>query len=246
MVQEVDAPSRRQRNRETRRDAFLQAARDVIDESGLGGLTIKSVADRLDCAVGTIYTYFPSKDSLLAEVQIEAIERLGMAYTSAAGRIEGLLSNAGITIEAAAIGRLVAFGRCTVCALEVFPKEFKLQQMLLHGRTDYDDADLARVATAAFSVLAQPERLLREAARLGAISEGDAFNRTLTWVAAVSGVLTLGRLEGPGTELVDVAGLADALHLDLISGWGADREALEAAAAAVTSDSIRSILKEGV
>jgi len=239
MVQSTD---RRVRSRAARRDAFLDATRDLIEEHGIEALTIKAVAARVDCAVGTLYTYFRSKGALLAALQAEAITRLGQSYDRASDRLEDDL--AVLDVDTAALARLVAFGRSLVGVATVLPEEFRLQQRLLSAQTGYDEADLALVAPVAFSVLSRPERLLREAAALGVLADGDAFDRTLTWVAAVNGVLALASVEWPGGEGFDPATLADALHLDLLRAWGARPEVLAAAEAAVPRVRVTGLLAE--
>lgn len=238
----VQTSERRERSRAARRDAFLDATRELIEEHGIEALTIKAVAERVDCAVGTLYTYFSSKGALVAALQAEAITRLGAAYSRAADRLEDDLATLAIDVDTAALARLVAFGRSIIAVGQVLPEEYRLQQRLLSAQTGYDDDDLALVAPVAFAVLARPERLLREAAALGVIDDGDAFDRTIAWVAGINGVLTLASVQWPGSDGFDPASLADMLHLDLLRGWGAERGALAAADAAVPRSRMAALL----
>jgi AcrR family transcriptional regulator len=192
--------------------------------------------------VGTIYTYFPSKGARIAAAQIDAIERLGAAFERCGERVEEII--AGLEVDVAALARVLAFGRSVVAAVRVYPEESRLQQRLADSRADYGEADLAAVAQVAFAVLARPEQLLREATALEVIAEGNAFDRTVTWLSAVSGVLSMARMRGPGTEQFDASGLADRLHLDLLSGWGANHALLSAADSAVPAEVISALLKE--
>ena len=122
-----------------------------------------------------------------------------------------------------------AFGRSLIAVAEVLPEEFRLQQRLLSDQAGYDDHDLALVVPAAFAVLARPERLLRDAVALDVLDEGDAFDRTIAWVAGINGVLTLGSLAWSGADGFPPAPLADTLHLGLLRGWGAHPGLLAAA-----------------
>ncbi len=74
---------RRARNRATRLQQLIDAASAIVAEKGLDGLTMQEVAERVDCAVGTIYTYFASKSALLAALQVNAIRVLGESYEQA-------------------------------------------------------------------------------------------------------------------------------------------------------------------
>ena len=239
----IQSSERRLQTRAGRRDAFLQATRQLIEERGIDALTVKAVADRVDAAVGTLYTYFPSKGALIAALQVEAIERLGAAYTRAADHLDLDLAARGIDVETAALARLVAFGRSLIAVAEVLPEEFRLQQRLLSDQAGYDDHDLALVVPAAFAVLARPERLLRDAVALDVLDEGDAFDRTIAWVAGINGVLTLGSLAWSGADGFPPAPLADTLHLGLLRGWGAHPGLLAAADALVPLGHVTVLLR---
>ncbi len=239
----VQSSERKVRSRADRRDAFLEAARQLIEEHGIDALTVKSVADRVDAAVGTLYTYFPSKGALIAALQVAAIERLGAAYTQAADDLDSELAAWGVDVDTAALTRLVAVGRSLIAVVEVLPEEFRLQQRLLNDRADYDDRDVALVVPVAYAVLARPERLLRDAVALGVLEAGDSFDRTITWVAGINGVLTLGSLAASVAAGFAPASLADMLHLSLLRGWGADPGLLAASEALVPLGHVASLLR---
>src|SRR6476661_1943441 len=123
---------RRARNRIARHDQLLRSASEITNEVGLDGLTMQAVADRVDCAVGTIYTYFESKSALIAALQISAIQTLLGTYHASAARWDEALED---TDEAvAALVHLIAFGRLFVAGPDVHPREFELLQMLITSR----------------------------------------------------------------------------------------------------------------
>jgi AcrR family transcriptional regulator len=55
---------------------LVQAAEDAVEEVGYSGLTVRNVARRAGVAPATAYTYFSSKDHLLAEVLWRRMEAL--------------------------------------------------------------------------------------------------------------------------------------------------------------------------
>ena len=64
----VKPMGRRALNRVARHSQLMAAATEIFEESGLAGLTMQAVAERVDCAVGTIYTYFPDgRDQLVRD-----------------------------------------------------------------------------------------------------------------------------------------------------------------------------------
>ena len=54
----------------------MRAAEEETEEVGYAGLTVRSVARRAGVAPATAYTYFSSKDHLLAEVLWRRMEAL--------------------------------------------------------------------------------------------------------------------------------------------------------------------------
>lgn len=56
------------------KEACVQAARDVIAEQGVEGLSMRDVARRLDISHQAPYRHFPSRDHLLAEIMRRCFE----------------------------------------------------------------------------------------------------------------------------------------------------------------------------
>jgi AcrR family transcriptional regulator len=52
-------------------EKIVQAARSILFEKGLEGLSLRSVAAKCDIAVGTIYNYYKDKEALMAAVMSE-------------------------------------------------------------------------------------------------------------------------------------------------------------------------------
>jgi AcrR family transcriptional regulator len=67
---------RRSREREQRRQDILNAARGLFWMRGFAGTTMPEVARAAELAPGTLYLYFPSKDSLYAELLVEGYDLL--------------------------------------------------------------------------------------------------------------------------------------------------------------------------
>ncbi len=67
---------RREREREERKRQILNAARSLLFEEGLQGTSINKIAKSAELGVGTIYSYFASKEEIFAVLQEEGIELL--------------------------------------------------------------------------------------------------------------------------------------------------------------------------
>jgi AcrR family transcriptional regulator len=65
---------RRERERERHRQEILDAARRVLAERGLGGLTVEEVARQAEFAVGSIYRHFRSKEELVEWMVVDLIQ----------------------------------------------------------------------------------------------------------------------------------------------------------------------------
>ena len=67
-------PSRNRRQEETFR-RVLVAAREMLRESSYADLTVRAVAKRANVAPATAYTYFSSKNHLVAEVYLDLVNQ---------------------------------------------------------------------------------------------------------------------------------------------------------------------------
>jgi AcrR family transcriptional regulator len=224
---------RRQRAREKKRVAILRAADALIAEDGLRGVTMQRVADRLDCAVGTLYLYFPSKAALVAGLQGEAIDTLRASYETAAVGWEAYLEESDLEDDLQALVRLDAFGALTSASV-VFADEFHLQRALLSEKVTVDAADEVRdVLPVLQRLLDHPRGLVLAASDRGVLAPDDASARAARWIAALNGVLLLEAIAPVDRHLFRAQHLARALTHDLLVGWGAAREDVDVAAAHV-------------
>ncbi|MFQ5407882.1 MAG: TetR/AcrR family transcriptional regulator [Anaerolineales bacterium] len=82
------AQVRREREIKERREAILDAARDVFFAKGLHSATVDDVAAQAQIAKGTVYLYFSSKEELVAGLLLRGldllVESLGRAYDEGA------------------------------------------------------------------------------------------------------------------------------------------------------------------
>jgi AcrR family transcriptional regulator len=64
------------------RERILETTRRLLQDQGLARLTIKAIADELDVTKQAVLYWFPSKNRLLQEFYIEAIEKEARFFTS--------------------------------------------------------------------------------------------------------------------------------------------------------------------
>ena len=65
--------TRREREKEERRQSILRAAREVFFENGFHRATVDAVAERAEVSKGTVYLYFESKETILAHLLLEGL-----------------------------------------------------------------------------------------------------------------------------------------------------------------------------
>ncbi len=68
--------ARREREKQERRQSILEAAREVFFEEGFHRATVDMVATRAEVSKGTVYIYFDSKETLLADLLLEGLDVL--------------------------------------------------------------------------------------------------------------------------------------------------------------------------
>lgn len=71
-----DAKRAREQVRAATRRALIDAARAILTEDGLAGLTVRRVGERVNASAKLIYTLFGGKDGLLEAVYLDAFEGL--------------------------------------------------------------------------------------------------------------------------------------------------------------------------
>lgn len=75
--------SRRQKEKEDRKEQILAAARTVFFEEGIRRATVDAIASRAEVAKGTVYLYFSTKETILAHLLLEGLDRLGRRLVTA-------------------------------------------------------------------------------------------------------------------------------------------------------------------
>lgn len=202
----------------------------LVFTQGLEGLTMQRLAADVDCAVGSVYTYFPSKSALVAELQRAAIEVLDDSCAAFEARFDREVGRSGTAPDVRSLALVVGYARFWVDTFETFPEEARLMQRLMSdaSRTVADE-DVSRVLPVALRLIDRVRAALAAAADGGALDAGDALQRTVVLAASLNGVLLLGHIARVDPELFDPSRQAEALVHDLLRGWGADPEALQAA-----------------
>ncbi len=214
--------------RTTRRLQYLEAATSILIEDGVDALTMMAIAKRVDAAVGTIYSYFPSKSGLLAELQRNAFEFLSEVWQRALGRwtAELALEDSAIDLP---LARVILYKDFNFQCRDAFPLQNELQAVFT--KVSLDPEDLHRAMPAASELFARVYGVIEHAQSKGSLdTAASAFDRSILYGLSLHGVVSIYALPGAATFL-DPEHYASMLTFDLLRSWGADASALETAAA---------------
>ncbi|MBF6135033.1 TetR/AcrR family transcriptional regulator [Nocardia otitidiscaviarum] len=123
-------------DKQARRRDILEAGRAELRAGGLAGMQMRQVARRAGVALGTVYTYFATKEALYATLYAEALDRM-LADVERA-----LVEKAGDPEE-----MFVAFASCYREMYAEFGKELDVFTML-GSKTQLDPDVLAQLVEA--------------------------------------------------------------------------------------------------
>jgi AcrR family transcriptional regulator len=131
--------------RELRSRSLLDAARAIVARDGFGAATIKAVSADAKVSVGTVYTYFATREELLAAVFREAASiELDAVRASVAAAPQTAAAQLRVLIEAFA--RRAIRGRRLAWALLVEPVDPRIDAERLSYRREYGDTVAAIIS----------------------------------------------------------------------------------------------------
>lgn len=204
----------------------------IVARSGIPGLTMQAVADRVGCSVGTVYTHFASKGALVADLQNEAILRIASSLQLVRARSDARLEAEGTAPAARAAADLVLFGEFLIACWDAFPEESHLLFSVMAERSEVvPDADLGRVVGSTMVLLAVGREVVQTATDAGVIDDGPVTDRVLVGASALLGVLLTSHVRHLDPVAFDHRRLTRTTWSDLLRGWGMD-PSVEAAAQA--------------
>lgn len=196
MIDNASKLPRRERERQRHRQEILDAARQIVADRGLGGVTVEQVAKQAEFAVGSIYRHFSSKEELIQAVVGDFAE----------GLMDELL--AVLAEPAPFLERLEAFLRLTLQRQAECQPLFEAV-MALPGNIPGPDSDLAaRMRSMRMLYMERLEALMASGEEEGVLRPGARKLHTLALSSLLQGYARArffheGLLEGdPASELI--------------------------------------------
>lgn len=179
----MSTAQRRAREKALRRKAILAAAKEVFFEQGVSQATVDDVAARAEVSKGTIYLYFPSKESLLAHLLLEGLTLLLRDLRRACQRRAGAPAEEQVRALADAYLRFA----------QQRPNYFRLIMAFDRGRfQEQIPQDLsARIVARSNQCLEVVSNVLRQGMEAGGFQQGDPWLAAGILWAGLNGVLVL-------------------------------------------------------
>lgn len=209
-------------------EAVLDTALDMLRAGGPAALTMAALADELGVSVGGLYRYYPSKGVILVGLEKRAIASYAKVQEDLAAALEPRLSRRPERISALAR---------VLCASSAYLEHARrdplqhglLTQLLAVPEQVLDDEEAREVELHVRPILERGVALIARAAQVGALSQGDAAQRTFVLWAALQGADQLRKRDRLLPPELHSWVLADAAADTLLLGWGASALELRAA-----------------
>ncbi len=202
---------------------ILSSALDLACEGGLDNLTLHALAARMGRSVAAVYRYYPSKEAVVRELQRLVATHIRLISADTAGRIDAWSAGQGLREGARALARLIGAAQTYELFAQDAPAEFGLVTHYLgnarYGLPERDAQAVFEVAREALGMLAAD---IAAAQATGAITPGDAQERTLMHWGALQGVIQLLKFTRRGGAWGLAESLPDTTMRALLAGWGAD------------------------
>ncbi len=204
--------------REARRQAILDAARDLVEQGGFEALTLQRLAKRLGYAVGALYRYFPSKEALWAAMEAQVLRDLAGRLTDAADRARQDAPHGAV----AAILTRVRLYRALPRAR---PVDYRLLSFAMADpRVLVPGPEATDIYEAAQPIFVELSGDLALAQQQGLLSEGGPIDRALILWSGLQGILQTEKLARVAPDLLQPDRLADEFTQSLLRAWGLAQE----------------------
>lgn len=213
---------RRARSRQRKEAAIIDVAMRLVDRHGIDAVTVARIAAAMDWSVGTMYRYFPSKDALLAVLQAQVLERYRDALSQ---DLPAMGTNP--------LHRIIGSVRHCVAWFSARPGHWALIGMgLAHPRPLVDSTAAMPMIAEALGIIELAVTPIDDGTEAALFEAGDGTTRALVLWAHVQGVLQMRKLTRFAAIGLDLKSVLDLGLRSILVGWGAPRDAVDAALAA--------------
>lgn len=236
MIHTLVKPSRRERHRAEKSQAILDCAFKLTQEQGLDGLTMPRLASELDCAVGALYRYYPSKQALIAAMQVHVLGLFTQQQQQQQLNCLEWAIRQQISPAINSLLQILARAESYQDLQVAYPLEFHLLALTIGTPHQWvGDTEEKSVMVAAAPLLTETVKLFQGATQSRALSEGSALERAWILWLSMQGLLQSQKLLRFGILMANSRQLVRNLSTALMAGWGAKTSDITAAVDALNT-----------
>lgn len=190
-------------------------AMQILVEEGIDALKMPVLSDRLDCAVGALYRYFPGKSALMVALQLRAIGAFRDHLDGVLGAAPAVDGDGDRALHRLRVGALafLEFGTSSPAAFGL------IDAVLSDPRSLLSDTEAQRVQELLDDILGRFAVLFDQAVSLGVLRPGDARMRTHVLWAALHGASHFRKRDPRQPDSLASRRVAEEALSTLLRGW---------------------------
>lgn len=213
---------------------ILAVALDLAVAGGLDNLTLHGLAAEMGRSVAALYRYYPSKEAVVRELQRLVATHIGVLGADTAARVNVWAREEGLNEAETALAHVIGKGQTYELFAVASPAEFGLVTHYMGNPANVlPEQDVRMVFDVTRGNLQHLASRIEAAQKAGAISPGDARERTLMLWGALQGTIQLLKITRRGAAWGAADALPDATLKTMLTGWGAEAETVTRVADAI-------------
>lgn len=219
-------PHPRARRRAETLQELLDRAEQVVLAEGLEALSMHRLAAEHGVRVAALYRYWPSKDALLGALLARTVERVGEKVALVPAWTDEVARRARYDGRQRALLHVARLGAVYVELSRERPETTALMtHFLAPARTVHEPAPDAPLFVHGVALLREVASALAAAGEVGALAEGDPFERAALLWSSLHGLVAASKLTRFGMT-GSAERLTEHLLATLLRGWGAEPDVL--------------------
>lgn len=204
--------TKREQKKRLKQAQVLDNARGLINENGAAHLTMANLAKRMNASVGGLYRYYPSKETIFAALQSQALDALRVQIEST-------------RLEFESSGR---FDWSLICALfdswSYFERKDPLSALILNHFTDTPQPVLelghrTEIGTEILKIISVLAKTIEQLTQLDCLTRANAHIRALQLWGMIFGFEQLKRRQTRNISDLPIAEVRAAYLTDLRRAW---------------------------
>lgn len=207
----------------------MNAAMAIILEKGPGGLTMRHLAETMNMTAGALYRYFPTKGEIIGGLGNRSLNLYAKTILEGVAVLDKNTDH--IPPKANALRRIMTVHKTYIdLSIRSFANYRILNMIMVHPeRFMTSESDYKQFMTSAVKLLRYVGLLFDGATEVGALREGNGFERSLMLTSLMNGALQLIKFEEELPDLINNASIRQQALEHLLLGMGATKVDVEEA-----------------